>query len=110
MVAAEVVSVPEEHSGREFGPAYWEERYRAAPAGAGAEASLYLRETAGDLPPGTAGGRAGGAGLDGLLAARGGDPVSFADWSRIEAAEVSRARPGSPREKFTSVSALLASR
>lgn len=55
-------------------------------------------------------GRPGGAGLDALLAERGVEPVSFADWRRIEAAEVSRARAGSPREKFVDVAAMIAAR
>jgi len=62
---------------------------------------------ASEMPPTSAGTREGGAGLDRLLASRGADPVSFTDWRRIEAAETARARPGSPREKFTSLSELL---
>jgi NADPH-dependent glutamate synthase beta subunit-like oxidoreductase len=52
-------------------------------------------------------GKAGGAGLDTLLHARGADPVLFRDWQRIEAAETGRAREGSPREKFTTIAEML---
>ena len=55
-----------------------------------------------------AGGREGRAGLDRLLAERGVAPVTFRDWQRIDAAEMSLARDGAPREKFTSVEAMLA--
>ncbi|MEI9851827.1 MAG: FAD-dependent oxidoreductase [Sphingomonas sp.] len=61
-----------------------------------------------DIGGGT--GRPGRAGLDELLAARGVDVVTFRDWQRIEAAEIAAAREGSPREKFTSIAALLAAR
>jgi len=58
---------------------------------------------------GTANSGKGGPGaLDGLLAARGARPVTFQDWQKIEAAEVDRARAGSPREKFTSIPEMLA--
>ncbi|MBV8685326.1 MAG: FAD-dependent oxidoreductase [Alphaproteobacteria bacterium] len=60
------------------------------------------------FPPGSAGGKAGGLGLDTLLHARGAEPVAFRDWQRIEAAETGRAREGSPREKFTSIADMLA--
>lgn len=53
-------------------------------------------------------GKAGRAGLDALLASRGMAPVTFRDWRRIEAAEVAAALDGHPREKFTSVDAMLA--
>lgn len=53
-------------------------------------------------------GRAGRAGLDALLNARGIDVVTFRDWKKIEAAEVAAAREGAPREKFTSIAAMLA--
>lgn len=59
-----------------------------------------------DTPP--ASGKAGGAGLDALLDARGVGAVSYSDWQRIEAAENARARPGSPREKFVAVAEMLA--
>ena len=49
-------------------------------------------------------------GLDALLAARGVEVVTFRDWQKIEAAENAAAREGSPREKFTSIDALLAAR
>ena len=52
------------------------------------------------MAPGSDGGKAGQAGLQALLAVRGIEPTSFADWRKIEAAEVAAARPGSPREKF----------
>lgn len=57
-----------------------------------------------------AAGKPGGKGLDALLAKRGADTVSFADWQRIEAAEAARARDGAPREKFVVVADMLAAR
>lgn len=53
-------------------------------------------------------GKTGRAGLDALLASRTVTPVTFRDWRRIEAAEVAAALDGNPREKFTSVEAMLA--
>ena len=61
---------------------------------------------AAEIPGGS--GRAGRAGLDALLSARGVDIVTFRDWKKIEAAEIARARAGAPREKFTSMADLLA--
>ncbi|MBN8814171.1 MAG: FAD-dependent oxidoreductase [Sphingomonas sp.] len=57
-----------------------------------------------------ASGKAGRAGLDRILAERGIDVVTFRDWQKIEAAENAAARDGSPREKFTSIDAMLAAR
>ncbi|MEG3179709.1 FAD-dependent oxidoreductase [Sphingomonas sp. LT1P40] len=54
--------------------------------------------------------KAGRTGLDALLAARGADVVTFRDWQKIEAAEIANARDGAPREKFTSIEAMLAAR
>src|SRR3546814_7444467 len=54
---------------------------------------------AADAPSGTTEGR---PGLDRLIAARGLKVVTFQDWKKIDAAEIARARYGSPREKFTS--------
>jgi ferredoxin--NADP+ reductase len=63
------------------------------------------------LPPGgESSGREGGAGLDRLLASRGCDPVPFADWQRIEAAEIAAARSGAPREKLVRVAEMLRAR
>ena len=56
-----------------------------------------------DLPSGSEGGRAGGAGLHTLLAQRGVKSTDFADWRRIEQAEEAAARSGSPREKMVRV-------
>jgi len=53
-------------------------------------------------------GKAGRPGLDALLASRGIDPVTFRDWRRIEEAEIQAAIEGAPREKFTSIDAMLA--
>ncbi len=55
------------------------------------------------VPPGSDGGRRGGAGLDALLAERGIEATSFDDWRQIEQAEEAQARPGSPREKYVRV-------
>ncbi|MDT8757129.1 FAD-dependent oxidoreductase [Sphingomonas psychrotolerans] len=55
-------------------------------------------------------GKQGRAGLDALLATRGVDVVTFRDWQKIEAAEKAAARDGSPREKFTSIEAMLGAR
>jgi ferredoxin--NADP+ reductase len=52
--------------------------------------------------------KAGRAGLDELLERRAVRIVTFRDWQKIEAAEAARARDGSPREKFTDVSEMLA--
>ena len=52
----------------------------------------------------------GRAGLDALLAERGVDVVTFRDWQKIEAAEIARARDGSPREKFTLLAEMIAAR
>ncbi|HVI98694.1 MAG TPA: FAD-dependent oxidoreductase [Sphingomonas sp.] len=61
-----------------------------------------------DLPED--GGKQGRPGLDALLADRGVDVVTFRDWQRIEQAEIERAREGAPREKFTSIDAMLSAR
>jgi ferredoxin--NADP+ reductase len=58
--------------------------------------------------PGAGRGKPGPAGLDALLAARGVRPVGFADWLRINEAEIKRAAQGRPREKFTRIAEMLA--
>ncbi|MDQ3246941.1 MAG: FAD-dependent oxidoreductase [Pseudomonadota bacterium] len=55
---------------------------------------------AGEMAPGSNGGRPGGERLKQLLEDRGIAPTDFADWRRIEQAEEAAARPGSPREKL----------
>ena len=55
-------------------------------------------------------GKPGRAALDALLTDRGTDVVTFRDWQKIEAAENAAARDGAPREKFTSIEAMLAAR
>ncbi len=54
----------------------------------------------------TGGSKAGRVGLEALLGERGVTVARFADWEKIDAAEVARARPGAPREKFASLDAL----
>jgi NADPH-dependent glutamate synthase beta subunit-like oxidoreductase len=61
-----------------------------------------------DIGVGTS--KAGRPGLDALLAERGVDVVTFRDWQKIEAAEISRARDGAPREKFVAVDEMIAAR
>ena len=58
---------------------------------------------AAEMPAGTSSDRVGAEGLKRLLAARGVMPTDYDDWHKIEETEVSRARPGSPREKFVRV-------
>ena len=65
-------------------------------------AARIAADLAGDAPA-----RPGGDGLDSLLSGRGVETVCFDDWRRIEAAEIGRARPGSPREKFVAVDDML---
>ena len=57
---------------------------------------------------GGGGGKPGRPALDALMAARGVDIVTFRDWQKIEAAEVARARDGTPREKFVDVAQMMA--
>lgn len=60
------------------------------------------------IPPGAPdSGREGAEGLDRLLHSRGCDPIPFADWQKIEAAEVAAARLGFAREKLVRVPDLL---
>ncbi|WP_404337568.1 FAD-dependent oxidoreductase [Sphingomonas sp. MMS12-HWE2-04] len=59
---------------------------------------------------GEGGGKSGRPALDSLLAERGVDVVTFRDWQKIETAEVAAARADAPREKFTTVEAMLAAR
>ena len=54
------------------------------------------------------GGRPGGDGLTALLAERAVRVVTYADWQRIEAAEIAAAVPPAPRRKFTRVADMLA--
>ena len=63
---------------------------------------------AADLPAGKGGG--GPAALDALLAGRGVVPADFAHWQAIDAAEIARARPGAPREKFVAIAEMMALR
>ena len=58
---------------------------------------------AAEMQAGTSSDRVGAEGLKRLLAARGVMPTDYDDWHKIEETEVSRARPGSPREKFVRV-------
>ena len=57
---------------------------------------------------GAGGGKAGPAGLDALIGARGVAATGFDGWQRIDAAETARARSGAPREKFVRIAELLA--
>ena len=56
---------------------------------------------------GVGGGKAGRPALDALLARRGVEIVTFRDWQKIEAAEIQRARAGSPREKFVAIEEMI---
>ena len=55
-----------------------------------------------------AGGKPGRASFERLLDERKLRAIGFADWKRIEAAEIANARPGAPRRKFCRVADMLA--
>ena len=69
---------------------------------------LIADQIAADTPEDS--GKQGRAGLDALLSRRDVDIVTFRDWQGIERAEIANARDGAPREKFTSLAAMLAAR
>jgi NADPH-dependent glutamate synthase beta subunit-like oxidoreductase len=52
------------------------------------------------MPAGGSGDRLGAEGLKQLLTSRGVMSTDYDDWRKIDETEVTRARPGSPREKF----------
>lgn len=54
------------------------------------------------------GAKAGRDGLAALAAQRGLTVTTYADWQKIDAAEVAQARAGAPREKFVNVAAMQA--
>jgi ferredoxin--NADP+ reductase len=55
-----------------------------------------------------AGGKPGRAAFERLIGERKLRAIGFADWKRIEAAEIANARPGAPRRKFCRVADMLA--
>jgi ferredoxin--NADP+ reductase len=63
---------------------------------------------AAEMPPGSSSDRPGAEGLKRLLESRGIMATDYDDWRKIEEAEVGRARPGSPREKFVRIDDWLA--
>ena len=65
-----------------------------------------IEKVAADIGAGA--GKAGRAGFDALAQQRGIDYVTFADWQKIDQAEIANARSGAPREKFTEVETMLA--
>jgi ferredoxin--NADP+ reductase len=70
------------------------------------QADFELGGRAGGQKPGRA--TPGRVTLERLLAERGLRRVSFADWERIDAAEVAAAPPGAPRRKLTRIADMLA--
>ncbi len=60
---------------------------------------------AADIPQGT---RPGRAALEAHLRAQGGRIVDFADWQKIDAAEIAAAGESAPRRKFTTIADMLA--
>ena len=73
-----------------------------------AQAEAIADLIAADIPRGSE--KTGRAGLDAVLTERGVDIVTFRDWQKIEAAEVTRAREGAPREKFATIAEMLDAR
>ena len=69
------------------------------------DGDLLARQIAEDI---VAGGKPGRDGLEAALCARGVDWVAFADWKRIEAAEVAAASGGAPRAKFITIQEMMA--
>ena len=58
--------------------------------------------------PAAGSGKPGGTGLDALIAQRGLRVTDYADWQKIDEAEMARARAEAPREKFVGVDEMLA--
>ena len=74
-----------------------------------ADSVASIKSLLADLPALPQDSRMGSKGVAPLLEARGVRPVSYSDWSAIDAEEVARGRPkGKPREKFTRVEQMLA--
>lgn len=67
-----------------------------------------VEKIAADTQPGSR--KTGRPGLEALLESRGADVVTFRDWQKIDTAEIAAARDGAPREKFTSIEAMLGAR
>ncbi len=67
----------------------------------GQTVAKHIVETGGGAKPGR-------AALEKLLSERKSGRTSYADWDKIDAAEIARARPGAPRGKFPSVEEMLA--
>ena len=74
-----------------------------------ADAVATVKGLLADIPDMESGARAGGEGLQALLAERGVRWVSYGEWRKIDAAEVARGKArGKPREKFTTIKEMLA--
>jgi len=87
----------------------WARRGPTGTIGTNRPDGFLIAETiAADQPEPT--GKQGRSGLDALLATRNIDAVTFLDWQTIDSAEISRARSGAPREKFTAVADMLGAR
>jgi ferredoxin--NADP+ reductase len=72
-----------------------------------ATVALMLQDAKTLAPPGGPFDPAPGA-VDALLRGKGAVAISFADWKRLDQAEVARGKPaGKPREKFTTISEML---
>ena len=67
-----------------------------------------IERIAADQP--SASGKPGRPGFDALAQTRALDIVTFADWTKIDAAEIAAARPGSPREKFVRMGDMMGAR
>lgn len=70
------------------------------------DGDVAAEQIAADLGAGS--GKPGRAGFERLIKERKLRAVGFAEWKRIEAAEVANARPGAPRRKFFRVADMLA--
>lgn len=68
-----------------------------------------VEKIAEDIQNGSIGreGKRGREGFDELASTKGLDVVTFKDWKKIEEAETSAAREGSPREKFVDIEAMI---
>ena len=81
----------------------WARRGPSGTIGTNRPDGYEVAEQVAALLPAEGGERAGGAALRVLLEARGIQPTDFDDWRRIEEAEASAAREGSPREKMVRI-------